>query len=145
MLIFVLSGIEFFLEFQLQKKLAHRHGFSGIFLEIFGFLKYRLPLYTIFSYIHINIQREKKKCLFSRFMQSTTCKFWDKWGKQLVECHAMLMVLCLPGGYLCLIFFQAASWKITSSRVVQKILHFSNLFIAIQVVGSFFSNRALCS
>ena len=31
MLRFVLSGIEFFLEFQLQKKLAHRHGFSGIF------------------------------------------------------------------------------------------------------------------
>lgn len=64
MLIFVLSGIEFFLEFQLQKKLAHRHGFSSIFLEIFGFLKYRLPLYTIFSYIHINIQREKKMLIF---------------------------------------------------------------------------------
>ena len=48
-------------------------------------------------------------------------------------------VLCyadstLPGGYLGLIFFQAAaaSWKITralQSRFVQKILHFSNLFI----------------
>ena len=60
MLRFVPSGIEFFLEFQLQKKLAHRHGFSGIFLEIFGFLKYRLPsLYYFLLHTYKHLEREK--------------------------------------------------------------------------------------
>ena len=61
MLSFVLSGIEFFLEFQLQKKLAHRHGFSGIFRNFrFGFLKYRIySMYYFLLHTYKHLEREK--------------------------------------------------------------------------------------